>query len=62
MAPKLRTFLAELKRRHVYQVAAVYIVVGLGILGTAEVILVNVTDNRLWIYRCRWHRLNFVAQ
>ena len=32
-------FLAELRRRHVYQVAAVYIVVGLGILGAAEVIL-----------------------
>ena len=39
MPSKLRTFLAELKRRRVYQVAAVYIVVGLGVLGAAEVIL-----------------------
>ena len=23
---------------------------------------VNVTDNRFWVYRCRWHRLNLVAQ
>jgi TolB-like protein len=32
-------FLAELKRRKVYHVAVVYMVVGLGILGAAEVIL-----------------------
>ena len=39
MTSRLTTFLAELKRRRVYQIAAVYLVVGLGILGAAEVIL-----------------------
>jgi len=39
VASKLSLFLAELKRRKVYRVAAVYIVVGVGILGAAEVIL-----------------------
>ena len=36
---KVSLFLAELKRRRVYHVAAVYVVVGLGVLGAAEVIL-----------------------
>ena len=39
MASKLPLLLAELRRRKVYRVAAVYVVVGLGILGAAEVIL-----------------------
>ncbi len=39
MASKLSSFFGELKRRKVYRVAVVYIVVGLGILGAAEVIL-----------------------
>jgi uncharacterized protein involved in exopolysaccharide biosynthesis len=36
---RLRAFLGELKRRRVYHVAVVYVVVGLGVLGAAEVIL-----------------------
>jgi TolB-like protein len=36
---RLRAFLGELKRRRVYKVAVVYVVVGLGVLGAAEVIL-----------------------
>ncbi|UCC84335.1 MAG: hypothetical protein JSW46_05235 [Gemmatimonadota bacterium] len=36
---RLRAFLGELKRRRVYRVAVVYAVVGLGVLGAAEVIL-----------------------
>jgi TolB-like protein len=36
---RLREFLVELKRRRVYRVAVVYVVVGLGVLGAAEVIL-----------------------
>ena len=39
MASKFSLFLAELKRRKVYRVAVVYVVVGLGILGASEVIL-----------------------
>jgi adenylate cyclase len=39
MASRLISFFGELKRRNVYRAAAVYIVVGLGILGAAEVIL-----------------------
>ena len=39
MASKLSQLLTELKRRKVYRVAGVYVVVGLGILGAAEVIL-----------------------
>ena len=39
MAIQIRNLLSELRRRKVYRVAAVYIVVGLGILGAAEVIL-----------------------
>jgi len=39
VAFKLSLFLAELKRRKVYKVAAVYVVVGVGTLGAAEVIL-----------------------
>lgn len=39
VASRLSVFLAELKRRKVYKVAAVYVVVGVGILGAAEVIL-----------------------
>jgi TolB-like protein/Tfp pilus assembly protein PilF len=39
VAPRHSLFLAELKRRKVYRVAVVYGVVGLGILGAAEVIL-----------------------
>jgi len=35
----LRSFLGELKRRKVYNVAAAYVVVGLGLLGAAELIL-----------------------
>ena len=39
MASKLSLFLAELKRRKVNRVAIVYVIVGVGILGAAEVIL-----------------------
>jgi len=39
VASKISSLLAELKRRKVGRVAGVYIVVGLGILGAAEVIL-----------------------
>jgi len=39
VASKLSLFLAELKRRKVTRVSGVYLVVGLGILGAAEVIL-----------------------
>jgi hypothetical protein len=39
MASKLSQLLTELKRRKVYRSAGVYVVVGLGILGAAEVIL-----------------------
>jgi TolB-like protein len=39
VASKLSLFLAELKRRKVYRVAIVYVIVGVGILGAAEVIL-----------------------
>ncbi len=39
MASRLSPFLAELKRRNVYRVAVVYVVMGVGILGAAEVIL-----------------------
>jgi len=39
MGPKFRNFFGELKRRKVYQAAAVYTVVGLGVLGAAELIL-----------------------
>jgi len=39
VASKLSLFLAELKRRKVYQVSVVYVIVGVGILGAAEVIL-----------------------
>ncbi len=39
MASRLPVFLSEVKRRKVYRVAAAYIVVGVGILGAAEVIL-----------------------
>lgn len=39
MASKASTFLTEMKRRKVFQVAVVYIVVGLGILAAAESIL-----------------------
>ncbi|MFC1661769.1 tetratricopeptide repeat protein [Gemmatimonadota bacterium] len=39
MASKVSLFLAELKRRKVYRVAAVYVVVGVGLLGVAEVTL-----------------------
>ena len=39
VASKLSSFFGELKRRKVYRVAVVYVVVGLGILGAAEVIL-----------------------
>ena len=35
----LRVFFSELKRRRVYHVAVVYVVVGLGVLGAAELIL-----------------------
>lgn len=35
----LGAFLSELKRRRVYHVAVVYVAVGLGVLGAAEVIL-----------------------
>jgi hypothetical protein len=36
MASKLSLFFAELKRRKVYHVAAVYVVVGAGIIGLAD--------------------------
>jgi TolB-like protein/Tfp pilus assembly protein PilF len=39
VASRLSLFLADLKRRKVSRVAVVYVVVGLGILGAAEVIL-----------------------
>jgi TolB-like protein/Flp pilus assembly protein TadD len=39
MASKLAAFLAELKRRKVYHVAVAYTLVGVGVLGAAEVIL-----------------------
>ena len=39
MASSLSVFLSELKRRKVYRVAVAYIVVGLGVLGAAEVIM-----------------------
>ena len=39
MASSLGVFLSELKRRKVYRVAVAYIVVGLGVLGAAEVIM-----------------------
>ncbi len=39
LVSKLSIFFAELKRRKVYRVAVVYVVVGLGILGAAEVTL-----------------------
>jgi TolB-like protein len=39
VASRLSRFLAELKRRRVYRVAATYVVVGLGVLGAAELIL-----------------------
>jgi len=39
MALQIRHFLAELRRRKVYRIVGVYIAVGLGILGAAEVIL-----------------------
>jgi len=39
LSSSLRTALAELKRRRVYRVAVVYVVVGVGVLGAAEVIL-----------------------
>jgi serine/threonine-protein kinase len=39
MASRLSAFFSELKRRKVYHVAAVYVVVGIGVLSAAEVIL-----------------------
>lgn len=39
MISKIKGFLEELRRRHVYQVAAAYIAVGLSVLGAAEVVL-----------------------
>lgn len=39
MPDRLGRFLAELRRRHVYRAAVAYVVVGLGVLGAAEVIL-----------------------
>ena len=39
MASSLSVFLSELKRRKVYRVAVAYIVVGIGVLGAAEVIM-----------------------
>ena len=39
MASRFGSLLAELKRRRVYHVAVAYIVVGLGVLGAAELIL-----------------------
>ncbi len=39
MASRLSVLISELKRRKVYHVATVYVIVGLGILGAAEVIL-----------------------
>ena len=40
MASSVGVFLSELKRRKVYKVAVAYIVVGLGVLGAAELIMV----------------------
>jgi TolB-like protein len=39
MAPKLSSFLRELKRRRVYRAATVYVVVGAGIIGLGEAAL-----------------------
>ena len=39
MASRVGVFLSELKRRKVYRVAVAYIVVGIGVLGAAEVIM-----------------------
>jgi hypothetical protein len=39
LAPKLSLFLAELKRRKVYRVAVVYVVVGAGIIGLGDAAL-----------------------
>jgi len=39
MVPRVRRILAELRRRKVYRAAGVYVVVGLSVLGAAEVIL-----------------------
>jgi TolB-like protein/lipoprotein NlpI len=39
LSSRLEAFLSELKRRRVYDVAGSYIVVGVGVLGAAEVIL-----------------------
>jgi len=39
MASRLSLFLAELKRRKVYRVATVYVVVGAGIIGVCEAAL-----------------------
>lgn len=39
MIDRLRRFLAELRRRRVYRAAVAYVVVGLGVLGAAELIL-----------------------
>jgi hypothetical protein len=39
MASKLSSFLVELKRRKVYRVATVYVVVGAGIIGLADAAL-----------------------
>jgi serine/threonine-protein kinase len=39
MVPSLRHALSEFRRRKVYRAAGVYVVVGLGVLGAAEVIL-----------------------
>lgn len=39
MASKLSLFLAELKRRKIYRVATVYVVVGAGIIGLGEAAL-----------------------
>lgn len=37
--PRVRRFFSELKRRRVYNVAVAYVVVGLGVLGAAELML-----------------------
>ncbi|MGW8268142.1 MAG: hypothetical protein ACWGSQ_17380 [Longimicrobiales bacterium] len=39
MVPRFQEILSEIRRRKVYRAAAVYVVVGLGVLGAAEVIL-----------------------
>ena len=39
MALRIRPALAELRRRKVFRVGAVYVAVGLGVLGAAELIL-----------------------